>query len=193
MTRKAEKNRDQSRTSFCIRQRSQPTQRRFEMRRLLVQLFVAALFVACGGGGGGHSPTEPQVIQVSGTWRGLWLTSGISVASVLSLSQNGSDLTGTISILNSTFNVKGTAGTSSLTWAAVGGGCGSLVGSGSAASQSPTQLAGSITLDTRGCSNPDFFDGPNQWIKGNASTANGPGTGQGRIGDLARSLRESRK
>jgi hypothetical protein len=163
------------------------------MRKLFAASCVLIALAACSGGSGGHSPTEPQVIQVAGAWRGLWLTSGISVTSILSLSQNGSDLTGTISILNSTFNVRGTAGTSGLTWTAIGGGCGSLVGSGNAASQTPTQLAGSITLDTRGCSNPDFFDGPIQWIKGNASAAGAPGKGQGRIADLARALRESGK
>lgn len=162
------------------------------MRKLLMVFCVLIVLAACGGGGG-HSPTEPQVIQVSGTWRGLWLTSGISVTSILSLSQNGSDLTGTISLLNSTFNVKGTAGTSVMTWAAVGGGCGSLTGSGSASSQAPTQLAGSITLDTRGCANPDFFDGPIQWIKGSSSISSAPGKGQSRIGDLARALREGGK
>lgn len=140
------------------------------MRKLRFLALFAVVLVACGGGG--HSPTEqPAVAQLTGTWRGLWFTSGVSFPSILTLSQSGGNLTGTIALLDSTFNIKGTATSSGMTWSAVGGGCGSLVGTGTVASLGPTEMPGTITLDTRGCTSSGFFDGQILWEKGSSAAA----------------------
>lgn len=148
------------------------------MRKWLV-LCALALFVSCGGGGS-HGPTEPpppQVVQVAGTWRGLWFTSGLTQASILTLTQSGSTLNGTVSILSSSFTVKGTATSSGISWSVVGGGCGSLTGTGTAANLAPADLIGIMTLDTRGCTSPGLFTGPIQWIRGSSSVASGKASG----------------
>jgi len=145
------------------------------MHKWLV-LCVAVLSVSCGGGGG-HSPTEQQqVMQVAGTWRGIWFTSVLSEPSILTLTQSGSNLNGTVSILNSVFDVKGTATSSNIAWSVVGGGCGSLTGTGAASSLAPSELTGTMTLDTRGCSSSGLFTGTIQWIKGR-SLATGKASG----------------
>lgn len=149
-------------------------------------LCVAVLSVSCGGGGGGHSPTEQQqIVQVAGTWRGIWFTSGLSEPSILTLTQSGSNLNGTVSILSSVFDVKGTATPSSIAWSVVGGGCGSLIGTGAASSLAPSELAGTMTLDTRGCSSPGLFTGSIQWLKGRSLAAGkASGTLEGLVKEL---------
>lgn len=138
------------------------------MRKPLCVCAMGMLLLSCGGGGG-HSPTEaPQVVNVAGSWHGLWTTSGIPVAVLMTLSQNGSSLTGTFSAFTSTFDIKGTASTSGINWSVPNPGCGSLMGSGTGSSLTPQELDGDITLDTRGCSGGGFFTGRVQWFRGSA-------------------------
>jgi tetratricopeptide (TPR) repeat protein len=64
----------------------------------------AALAAGGGGGGGGGDPSAPvqpaSVTDLSGTWRGTWTdnTDGTSGEAIFSLTQNGSALTGTVSV-----------------------------------------------------------------------------------------------
>ena len=111
------------------------------MKRTIISALLLVLAGACGGGGG-HSPTEqPQIEQVAGTWRGLWLTSGLSVPAIMTLSQSGSSLSGTVSVLESTFNITGAAGGTGITWSVPNSGCGSLTGMGTGANLAPAGFA----------------------------------------------------
>ena len=161
------------------------------MKRTIISALLLVLAGACGGGGG-HSPTEqPQIEQVAGTWRGLWLTSGLSVPAIMTLSQSGSSLSGTVSVLESTFNITGAAGGTGITWSVPNSGCGSLTGTGTGANLAPSELDGSMTLDTRGCTNGAFFTGTIQWFRGSALKAGAAGR-RSTLGDLTRALQERR-
>jgi hypothetical protein len=159
------------------------------MKRTVISAVLLVLVGACGGGGG-HSPTEqPQIEQVAGTWQGLWLTSGLSIASIMTLSQNGSSISGTITTLDSTFNITGAASGTGITWSVPNSGCGSLTGTGAGANLAPSELDGGITLDTRGCANGAFFTGTIQWFRGSALKAGGAAK-RSTLGDLTRALQE---
>jgi hypothetical protein len=165
--------------------------RSLAMRKLLVELCVIAALVGCSGGGGGHSPTEQQsLLQVAGTWRGIWFTSGLSVPSIMILTQSGGSLTGTVAVLNNTFDIKGTASVSGINWSVPGAGCGSLTGTGSATNPVPAELAGSMTLDTHNCPGGSFFDGQIQWIRGSSAVA---GKELGTLNGLADALKAGQK
>jgi hypothetical protein len=103
----------------------------------------------------------------------------------MSLTQTGSNLSGSVTIFTNTFPITGTATTAGMSWSIPSGTCGSLKGTGSATSPSPTQLAGSITLDTRGCASGSFFDGPILWVRGaSAVTQKGSGSLQDLVAEL---------
>lgn len=89
-------------------------------------LLSGALLLGCGGGGGGGNggPTEPAgTAQVAGTWNGSWTVAGVGLTTRLVLTQSGSALAGTFSLLSATFNVEGVADASRrVTWHVVGGG-----------------------------------------------------------------------
>jgi hypothetical protein len=136
-----------------------------DLRRLLI-LGTGLLALACSGGS--SSPTEPSssVPVVAGSWTGDWTVAGIVLHPTLQLTQNGGALAGTFSVLASTFNVTGTVNTSLvMNWAVVNGGCGTLTGDGLANGLLPSQITGSINLDTTGCTNPGRFQGPVVWKK----------------------------
>ena len=143
------------------------------MRRALLLVGVMAL-VSCGGGGGDGGPTAPPssaTLQVAGFWVGTWYPVSLGATSTMTLSQSGSNLTGTVTIFNNTFPITGTASSSRITWKIPDGGCGSLTGDGSASTPIPAQLAGSITFDARGCSGGALYNGPIVWNRSRASAS----------------------
>jgi hypothetical protein len=112
---------------------------------------------------------------------------GISLDATMKLTQNGSSVAGTFALVGVPFNITGTIDSSRhLTWQAMGGGCGSLTGDGTANGLSPTRIDGSIDLNTIGCTNPSRTQGPVVWQR--ASTAKAATGKRGTIEDLRRAL-----
>jgi hypothetical protein len=158
------------------------------MRGRLFVLLAGALLLGCGGGGGGNGPTEPSGIpQVAGAWNGSWDIGGVGFDTTLQLTQNGGALTGTFALVGVPLNITGTIDSSRhLAWQAVGGGCGSLTGVGTANGLSPTRIDGSIDLNTLGCTNPSRTQGPVVWQRASSGAAV---TGKlGTVEDLRRAL-----
>ncbi|HEX4497301.1 MAG TPA: hypothetical protein VIE43_16630 [Thermoanaerobaculia bacterium] len=116
------------------------------------------------------------------------MTSGLSIASIMTLTQNGNSLSGTLSVLDSTFNITGTASGTEITWSVPNGGCGSLNGTGAGANLAPPELDGSMTLDTRGCVNGAFFTGAVQWLRGSSALKAGGAAKRSTLEDLTRAL-----
>lgn len=130
-------------------------------RCLLAALMFVAL--ACGGGGGGGSPTAPPppTLNIQGTWEGIWVAP-ITVSLVLTQPQGSRDVTGTISALGSTFNIRGTTnlvstGNGTFNWETFNAGCGSWSGSMNVRGD---LMNGPSRLSTLGCSVPDVIEGP---------------------------------
>jgi len=144
------------------------------MKRIVSLILAAALCTAgCGGGGGkGGGPTEPSsLMQVAGTWQGFWETGNSDLPASMTLRQSGSAVSGQITFLATTFDIRGSVDASQrVTWSNVGTGCGRLSGDGQGSSLSPFRLEGSITLDTRGCSIPGLQTGTITWLKGGAKS-----------------------
>ena len=155
-------------------------------------LVGATALVSCGGGGGDGGPTAPPVVRHTSSgrlWVGTWYPVSLGATSTMTLSQSGSNLTGTVTIFNNTFPITGTASSSRITWKIPDGGCGSLTGDGSASTPIPAQLAGSITFDARGCSGGALYNGPIVWNRSRASASAEIGKRQGgSLRDLAESL-----
>ena len=137
------------------------------VKKSLFLVCVFALSACGGGGGGGDTPTESRdVIQVAGTWQGTWSTSGQDAAAVMTLSQSGSSLRGTVSVLNSMFDIRGNSSGTGMAWSVLRGGCDFLSGAGSAASSVPAELIGSMSLDNRSCPGKASLEGPIRWVRG---------------------------
>jgi hypothetical protein len=153
-------------------------------------LLASVLFVvACGGGGGGGGgPTAPAAVpQVAGLWVGQWATSGLVLQPTLNLTQSGSTLGGTFTLFSSTFAINGSVTPSlQLSWSAVGGGCGSLGGTGAVDALSATRISGNIDLNTTGCANPDRFVGSVIWRRAGTSVSVST---KGRLSDLVRAMK----
>lgn len=148
------------------------------MRGRFFFLVLGVVLLGCGGGGsGGSSPTEPTgTAQVAGTWNGSWSVAGVGLTTQMVLTQNGSAISGTFSLLGESFPIQGTVDNSlKISWHAVGASCGSLTGDGTASSPNPTQIVGTIDLNTVGCTNGQHVNGPVTWTKGSAAAASPAG------------------
>lgn len=161
------------------------------MKHAMAALCLAGCLSACGGGGGGGPTAPASVPQLAGSWMGAWTVGDPPFAIVLhpglQLTQNGSSLQGGFTISGGTFPVTGTVGADlRMTWAASGGGCGTLTGNGTANGLSATQIVGTINLDTTGCENPGQTTGPVVWTR--ISAAKGPLRSAGRPETFARLL-----
>jgi hypothetical protein len=88
------------------------------------------------------------------------------------LTQNGSAIAGTFSLLGTPFNIQGTADSSlRISWHAVGVSCGSLSGDGTANGLNPTRISGTIDLNTLGCPDNQHVTGPVAWTKATAAAS----------------------
>lgn len=158
-------------------------------------LFVLSLvfFAACGGGGGGGAgPTAPAPVpQIAGNWLGDWSTGVILVNPVMQLSQSGNLLTGSFTLLGNTFDIEGSVDSSlTMVWRAKNGGCGSLTGDGSMSTLTPSQIGGTIDLNTLGCINPDRFTGPVVWRRTSAGSMASKLGRHGKLDDLIKAMKQ---
>jgi hypothetical protein len=162
------------------------------MRKMLFASWFALLSVACGGGGGGSGPTAPPPVpQIAGGWAGAWSTGPLVVNPVMQVSQSGTAVTGTLAIFGFAFDIQGTVSSNlTLVWHATNGGCGSLSGDGSMSSLAPSQIVGSINLNTIGCPNPGSDTGPVVWSRTSASsTVATKASKRGTIEELMKALK----
>jgi hypothetical protein len=138
------------------------------MRGRLAVLLSGLLVLSCGGGG--HGPTEPAALpQVAGLWVGGWSPTGspFGLGTTMTLTQNGSAIAGTFSVnlFGGSSAVSGTVdGNLKVHWKGPGGGCGSLTFEGTANGLNPTQIEGTVDLDSTGCGGGDM-KGPAIWTK----------------------------
>jgi len=138
------------------------------MRRRLAVLLSGLLVLSCGGGG--HGPTEPAAVpQVAGLWVGGWAPEGspVGLGTTMTLTQNGSAISGSFSVnlVGASSSISGTVdGNLKVHWKGTGSGCGSLTGEGTANGLSPTQIEGTIDLNSTGCGGSDM-KGPVIWTK----------------------------
>jgi hypothetical protein len=148
------------------------------MRGRFLFLVLGIALLGCGGGGdSGSGPTEPSgTAQVAGTWNGSWTVAGVGLTTQMVLTQNGSAIAGTFSLLGAPFPIQGTVDNSlKISWHAVGASCGSLTGDGTASSPNPTRIDGTIDLNTLGCTNGQHVNGPVTWTKATAAAASPTG------------------
>src|SRR5690349_5955600 len=110
------------------------------MRERFAVLLLGLLVLSCGGGG--HGPTEPEALpKVAGTWNGDWGVGNVGLRSALSLTQNGSAIQGTFSVLGLGYSIAGTVdGNLKIHWMATGFTCGSLTGNGTVNALNATQI-----------------------------------------------------
>ena len=133
---------------------------------LCVAVVVAVVVsVACGGGGGGggNSPTGPTIVQVAGTWEGTWVTASglVSVPTRLVLSQVGTQVTGTVTVIVTStfvFDLVGEVNGSFFSWEVPDAGCTTFEGKGFDArgNPNPTSMKGNMVLDGRACGDRKF-------------------------------------
>jgi hypothetical protein len=141
--------------------------------RLLLLMLGALVLGCCSGGDSGSGPTEPSgIAQVVGTWDGTWTVSGVPVTTKMVLTQNGTALAGTFSVLGTPFDVQGTADSSlRISWHVVNASCGTVTGDGTANGLNPTRILGTIDLNTLGCPDNQHATGPVTWTREIAATA----------------------
>lgn len=165
------------------------------MRGRFLFLVLGVSLLGCGGGGdGGSGPTEPSgTAQVAGTWNGSWTVAGVGLTTKLVLTQNGSAIAGTFSLLGAPFPIQGTADSSlHISWHEVGGGCGSLTGDGTANGLNPTRIDGTIDINTLGCPDNQHVTGPVTWTKATAAAASATGK-RLTLEELAREIAKLRR
>jgi len=144
------------------------------MRGRLAVLLSGLLVLSCGGGG--HGPTEPAAVpQVAGLWLGGWGPEGspVGLGTTMTLTQNGSAISGSFSvnIFGASSAISGTVdGNLKVHWKGTGSGCGSLTGEGTANSLNPTQIEGTIDLNSTGCGG-SRMKGPVIWTKRSSAVA----------------------
>ncbi len=164
------------------------------MRGRFLFLVLGVALLGCGGGGsGGSSPTETSgTAQVAGTWNGSWSVAGVGITTQMVLTQNGSNIAGTFSLLGAPFPIQGTADNSlKISWHEVGGGCGTLTGDGTANGLNPTWIDGTIDINTLGCTNGQHVNGPVTWTKAAAAAAS-PAGKRLTLEELARAIAKLR-
>jgi len=117
---------------------------------------------------------------------------GVGITTQMVLTQSGSAFSGTFTLLGAPFPIQGTADSSlNISWHAVGASCGSLTGDGTASSPNPTQINGTIDLNTIGCTNGQHVNGPVTWTKAAAAAAS-PAGKRLTLEELARAIAKRR-
>ncbi len=127
--------------------------------------------------------------NVAGNWVGEWTVEGTVVRPTLSLRQDGSRLSGTLTPLDSPFPISGSVNSSlQVQWRVDALGCGSLSGDGVADSLSPAQITGTIDFNLLGCSTNRRFIGPVVWRRSSSLAATSPASGGATFAQLAEAL-----
>jgi hypothetical protein len=164
-------------------------------------MVVAFSLYACGGGHGGSSPTAPtQPANVAGTWLGTWTITSIPTSvplnPVMAITQiDGSNTTGSISLLGVTLNTTGSVNTaaSSYQWQAINPGCGTFTGSASFGGLTPTVMNGTADLNTVGCAGEgggEILSGPVTWsLEGSPAAAHQSAARHGALNDIVKAIR----
>jgi hypothetical protein len=129
-------------------------------RDLFLPIGIAVLFLwlgACGGGGGGRSPTDPgpNLPSVAGSWTGSWSVGNSGLRSGMTLAQDANEkVTGTLTILGDGRRIEGTVTATRFSWhLASSSACPAFEGDFdlTLAGGTVTMMSGMTTQDSRAC------------------------------------------
>lgn len=128
---------------------------------VMVGAMAGLLLAGCPPEEGTPTAPEPQpVVDVAGRWQGSW-TPDAEIAVTMDLQQSASIVDGTLTLLDSSFRVRGRIedqqpASPTLIWNVTGAGCGTFSGRLRVAGD---RMAGPATLDTSGCEDSGRFQG----------------------------------